>query len=322
MRFSAMGCLLLAGVLLAACSQTAGERGLPVAGKDGVRGATVQERRSDVLLRWARLGVRDATLISVSTPASLGAVPADVLSRLTELYRARDWQGFGAYAGQHIDAANWLAAAVRLGMVREVDWVVPYRLFDDPALAEGKIKRFLRERTAFSPADVEALHMDAGCLAGRVAGAALFVCSPRTLHRIDGGILLFFDGGTVPDYYHQYQVTNLATLKEIFDELAYREVRVRDAALVTGVADGTGTPVHAFLADEFADGLRRPDRFRGDAPPELWLLRDKVDDRMMAGDRASALSELRTAQSRHPDDRPLQLLADEAGRLPAARSTQ
>ena len=84
--------------------------------------------------------------------------------------------------------------------------------------------------------------------------------------------------------------------------------------MVNGVADGTAPPFAAYLADEFAEGLRTPELFRADEPPPLWLLRDGVDDKLSAGDARLALEEADKALQAQPDDRPLQLLKAEAER--------
>jgi len=316
-RLLCLACGLL--LLLPACRSNPEGARQPVIGKQGTEQAAVVERRSEVLARWARQGIRDAILLQIAGTDGLAPLPPGSVERLRQLQQAGDWQGFADYGRANLSAATWLSAAVRLGIVKEINWVTPYRLFDDLALAEPKLKKFLTTSSPLPAADVAAMKMEQGCLTGQAAGAILYVCSPRTLHKIDGPVLLFFDAGFSPIHYREYAQTNLASLKGLFDELSYRELRIQDAVAVSGVADGTA-PLHStYLADEFVEGLRKPELFKADLPPALWLLRDGVDDKLSAGDARLALEEAVKALQAHPDDRPLQLLKAEAERQTRSR---
>lgn len=298
-------------VLLSACSR---EKSVsyPVFGSDSLTEIALLERGSDALARWTGRGVKKGVVVLFGGASPLGALPADHLAKLQELMARHDREGIAKGNGTLYDSSNYLSAAIALGVVSEVNWIIPDRLFDDIPLAGDKVKAFLgKSGTILTPKEISALKMDAGCLSGTVGGARLYVCSPHTLHKIDTPLLITVTAGFFPGFAASHGSSNLRAVKTVYDELAFRQCRVRDLDVVYGTADG-GSPRQRYLADEFVEGAGSPKIFEADKPPELWTVRDTADNMLTGGEGRLVLDSLRKPLRKYPDDKPLRYMAAEA----------
>lgn len=292
-------------LLLMACSK---EEPAPVLGKDPVERIAVLEQRAAVLALWAEKGIEGSVLINVSPVDSLGYVSPGVIAHLRGLLKAREWESATEYCRTNLGPGNYLTAAISLGIVREVHWVIPFRLFDDIAMAGGKIRTFLHDSSPLSPATIAGMKMEYGSLTGPVHSGTLHVSSPRTLSKPTGPVLLMLDAGYLPAAYREQGVTNLASLRNLFEELAFRGLKIRSSAVIDGVAEGAVDPAYGYLAAEIVEGLKTPQWFRADAPPELWKLRDAADNMLAGGEDKLVVSSVEKSMGSFPADRPLRML--------------
>ncbi|MBI1922307.1 MAG: hypothetical protein HYS23_14625 [Geobacter sp.] len=293
---------------LVACTWRGTEPVAPVLGREPVDRALVLEQRAAAIAHWAEQGVKGAVLINASPIDSLGYVSPDVIDHLRRLIKAREWARAEEFCRMNLGPANYLTAAVKLGIVSEIHWVLPFRLFDDIVMAEGRIKAFLNEASTLPSEVISGMSMQDGSLTGPVVGGTLFVSSPRTLRKPATPVLLNVDAGFFPVSYHEYGITKLASLRNLFEELAFRELKVRAVTVASSVPEGVVSPEYGYLTAEIVEGLKTPQWFRAEAPPDLWKARDAVDDALSGGEAGLAAASAEAALKKHQGDQPLRML--------------
>lgn len=277
---SRAGALLLCCLALAALGGPAAVSGagptktaaLPILGVDPLPQGVVLENHDCALQHWLERGFRGAVLLHVDTHDDLRPVSADNLATLKALLDRGDIKGMarkgcGGRAGL-FNEGNFLSAAVALGVVREVVWVLPFRFLDDEAAAV-KLVKYLEE-AGFSRADRESFRLVDGWYRGAVRGTPVTLCEQERLPKIAEPVLLSFDADFIPFAAAARGRTPLGEVRALF--LALREARyeVRDAVLSHSVQGGFLPLELRWVADAVQETLRDPAIASAGRPPERW----------------------------------------------------
>ena len=224
-QFMAFALQLLALASLPGCRNST-----PVLGAQPMTDPFVVEEHCAALLRWAAQGIRDAVLVNVDTHDDFRLVPDARLGDLHELYRRKDWQGFAA-AGIPSDRSlygisNWIYAGARLGVFREVYWVIPFRIFEQPDPAA--LMRRLLQYCGFSAADFQTFSLADNRFSGTFRGIPITICGLQSLPDIREPLLLSLDVDFFPTYTSEYRVPYLRALHDAFAALYRKRYRIRD----------------------------------------------------------------------------------------------
>lgn len=292
--------MLCFACLLVSCTEKDEIKKYPVFGVDALDNVLLFESSGDVLPAWAEEGIRNAVLLHVSDADSLGVIPQPNIEKLKD----------AVYGEERLYTdTDYLYAASRLGIIRKIYWILPYRFFDDIISAENKIKQFLKDGGAFSAGDIDRMRMEFGCLTGRLSETDVAVCSPRTMHTLNEPVLLSIDTAFFPLYADGLQVSKLHAEKKLFDELAFRKIRIIRADIICNTENGRSRPRHRYLAFEFAEGIRNPQIFQAATPPDLWTHRDTAENMLSGGEDTMVLTYLAEPLKKHPQDIPLKTLS-------------
>jgi hypothetical protein len=301
--------IMVFGIAGISCTEKDNARDYPVFGTDPVFEIGKIQDSSEALIMWAERGIQDAVLVHVDAHDSLEFISPEKIEGIRGLIGSEKQETSGYSRGMLLNKSNYLYAAVQLGIVKEIYWVLPYRLFDDIPLAEKKIKELLKtEGSVFRDREIDAMKMQRGCLAGTLTGANIHVCSPRTLHAIKGPAVMDIDVGFFPVYADEYGVSKLRALKWFFDEITFRKIPVVHVSVSYGIEFGLTDPIHRYIGDETIEGIGNPQVFTADSPPELWKFRDMAENMISGGEDRRVVEYLKEPLLKYPDDLPLRMI--------------
>ena len=171
--------LLLLALQLAVCASLPGcRRSAPVFGKSPVESPLIVEDHSRALAVWAGRGITDAVLVNFDAHDDFRWIPDDKISRLSEIYSARDWSRFQAVDNQGDQSlyhlGNWIYAGARLGVFKEIFWVIPQSFFARED-AEKLLRNFLLN-IRFSAEDVQTFSLQDHRFKGSFRGMPVTIC--------------------------------------------------------------------------------------------------------------------------------------------------
>lgn len=296
--FISIICLLIVLLCLSACNNS---NLLPVLGSDPVKPLIVEDH-SQALAHWAEQGIQDAVLINFDSHDDIRRIPDSKVSRLKDMYRSRDWEGFkeaDSVADWGLfNVGNWIYAGARLGIFRKVYWVVPLSLFP-PQKKEHHLRQYLRSIN-FSVNDIKTFRMRNNHFSGSLHGIPFTICSPESLPSISGPLMLSIDSDFFPAYSEEYRKHYLAAMHRIFRSLFSRNYRIQGAAVSISVNGEYLRPHLRWLGDTAAMLIENPEIIEKQPSAMLSLLL-KLDNAYRDADASRILKLAEHYTSRDPE---------------------
>jgi len=272
----------------------------------------LHEAGSENLAEWLAAGYQSMPLVHVSARDALAYIPDEHLQTLQTLAKEGDLKTLrertGRVKGSLVDDTNYLFAAARLGVIREVYWVVPFRIVEQAGGGQ-RLKAFLRASSTFFPeSEIEAMRMFGGCLGGHLNGIPTRICSPSTLPSHPEPMILDIGLGFFPTYGYENSLSKLRGVKVFFDQLSGRGFRFTAPDIAYGSETAGLKPFHRYLAGDIASILSEPGILLQDSPPGVWLARDTAENMLSGEGYEEALEHLGGAMETFPDDDVLKVM--------------
>jgi tetratricopeptide (TPR) repeat protein len=269
----------------------AGTPSLPVLGKDAVANPLIVEDHSRALAYWAERGVRGAVLMNIDTHDDIRWIPDKKIDELRELYRQGNWQDIqraDTFSAKGLfNLGNWIYAGSRLGIFKEITWVVPFRYFAEGGTDEP-LRRFLAS-CGFNPGDIGSFVLRDRRFHGTFRGIPLTLCGLESLPVITEPLLLSIDADFFRTYSAQYRAAFLPALHTAFGALSRMNYRIQDAVVAYSINGDFLHPHHRWVGDTVAQILRKPGLV--DKPPsEQLLLLQKVENAYRSNNPAEVLA--------------------------------
>ena len=200
-----LGVLAGAG-LLAGCVATdpapSGRRPVdPVlVGQDPVPRVHLFENNSSALIAWRRAGVRERILVHLDGHGDLDWLPEETIVRLAaatpEELEDLELHPYSV-EGDTLDRFgiwNFIYPASRMGIVREMIWVVPDGTLGSLAAAQSLVRELLvRKLQMIQFEELRAMRFHPGMVRGEVLGLPITICELDNLPPIDEPVLLDID---------------------------------------------------------------------------------------------------------------------------------
>ncbi len=291
-------CPLIALLNLSACDNS---KPFPVLGSDPVKPLIVEDH-SQALAHWAEKGIRDAVVIHFDAHDDTRRIPDSKISRLKEMYMSRDWEGFkeaDSVADWGLfNVGNWIYAGTRLGIFKEVYWVVPYKLFSTQN-NDLSLREFLKS-IKFSAGDIKTFRMSNNNFRGSLHGIPFTICSPESLPSISEPLLLSVDTDFFPVYSDEYRKHNLKTLHRIFRSLFSRNYRTQGAVVSYSVNGEYLRPHLRWVGDAASMIVENPEMIEK-RPSDMLTLMLKLDNAYRAADASRILKLAEHYTSRYPE---------------------
>ncbi len=301
-----MSFLLTAVLLLLflSCTERVNKR-YPVIGVDSVTDVGVMETHSDALLRWMKMGIRDAILINVDTHDDIRRIPDEKIERLAELYRRQDWEALeraDSLADKSLyNIGNFIYAAARLGIVRELYWVIPFAKFATPDPLGG-VKRLL-ETYSFPEESIRSFALIDGCARGSFYGIPVSVCGIEQLPEIREPLILSIDVDFYPPMPVDYRVDRATSLRMLFLSLFRQNYRLMDTVVAYSVRGGYLRPYQRWMGDATIEILKKPSLIN--SMPEIWSILSAADYYLKSEKYGELLGFLEGVRTKYPSSLPL-----------------
>ena len=158
------------------------------------------ENHSSALMAWRDADVRDRVVVHLDGHADFDWLPDETIARLAaaEPGRLGEYE-VHPYAMDDRTLAgfsiwNFIYPAVRLGMVRELIWVVPDgTLSDDTAARKLVRERLVYKMQMISLDEARQLRITNGVIRGQILGTPVYICELADLPALDEPVLLDID---------------------------------------------------------------------------------------------------------------------------------
>jgi tetratricopeptide (TPR) repeat protein len=283
--------MLVLFAVLNARDTCGGQPLLPVLGKDAVANPLIVEDHSEALAHWAKRGVRGAVLINFDAHDDIRWIPDVKIGDLREFYRRGDWQHFrqaDTFANEGLyNVGNWIYAGARLGVFREIYWVLPVPYFAE-GISESRLRQFLAS-CGFSAEDVQSFTLRNNQFRGSFRGIPFTLCGLESLPVITEPLLLSIDTDFFRTYSTQYRAAFLPALHAVFGALSRMNYRIGDAVVAYSINGDFLHPHHRWVGDTVALILGKPGLIN-DPPSEPLLLLQKIENAYRANNPTEMLA--------------------------------
>jgi tetratricopeptide (TPR) repeat protein len=192
----------LAALLVGGCAP--GDRRDAASGTESPLGAGpavhLLESHASALVVWAAAGVRDRVVVHLDARPGVDWLPDDTIARMAAA-EPLELAALAADPGEALgdalarfSSSNFLYAAARLGIAREVVWVVPDATFDLPDARMRLVRDVLVARLqGVTPDEARGFRDESGRMRGRINDVALTICRLADLPDLPDGVLLDVD---------------------------------------------------------------------------------------------------------------------------------
>ncbi len=263
-------------ILLPSCSRDEKSR-YPVPGLDPLKEVGIMEDHSEALVRWMKKGIRKAILINVDTHDDIRWIPVRKVKRLAELYRKQDWQALeraNSTADEGLyNVGNFIYAAAKLGIIRELYWVIPYAKFSTPDPLGG-VKKLL-ETYSFPEESIRSFALIDGCARGSFYNIPVSICGIERLPEIREPVILSFDIDFYPPMPVDYRVDRATSIRILFQALFRQNYKLMDTVVAYSVRGGYLRPYQRWMGDATIEILKKPTLIN--SMPETWSILSAAD---------------------------------------------
>lgn len=297
-------CLLTFGAILSTgCSPKDKSWPYPVLGRDSIDQVEVFEDHSDVLASWARKGIKGATLINIDAHDDIRWRSDENIDRLRRLHKLGAWdaiQGASRWGDNRLyDMGSFIYAAARMGIIKEVYWIIPYPIFARPE-PEDMLWALLRS-SRLPDSDIEGFSTDRGCFRGRAHGIPLNICGIESLPSLKRPVVLSIDSDFFPVMAEKYDTDIPTAIERVFEGMYKQQYPIQHSFVAYSV-NGNYTPVsHRWLGEWIRNMVSEPQAV-GAPPPDIWLIFEHVDYMLKTRRSSSLLDYLTKALDRFGDD--------------------
>ncbi len=228
---------------------------------------------------WTQNGAKDRTLVHISYMDGLAPLDENILKSLKDTAGKGDSDkllsmgnvsdGKPAYS-----AENTVFAATRLGLVKDVYWVIPSLTSLTKESLDG-FKEHLKKTYPSQSQEFDKLVLNGKVASGTISGIPVFIVSLQDLPKIDKPVLLDIDLSFFSDIYLDEKKTRILSLVSGFFKTLQESGLSSDMVSISASNKNGLVPYKfRFLADYFAELFANPKMLNG-APPKLWL--DRAD---------------------------------------------
>lgn len=288
----------------------------PILGVDPLKQGTMMEDHACALRHWVEQGISDAVLLHIDTHDDFRTLRPGVAESLNSLRAHADLPsltpaGCGG-TSDLFNEGNFVRAAVALGVVKEVVWVVPFTFLSETD-AGDRLQRYLRQ-AGFSAVERESFRLADGFYRGVVANVPLTICVQEHLPHLGESILLSIDADFFPFAAFYRGFTALSEIRALFSALREARYAVRDVVLSYSVQDGYLPVGLRWIGEAVVELLRDPSLVQSKDPPERWKALQQLALLKTRGEKGEAelLDRALELLANQPHDPALLLYAAEA----------
>ena len=281
-----------------------GDEGSP-AGAPDVPVIHLFENHSSALIAWRRAKVNDRVLVHLDGHADIDWLPEETVARIAAAHpdELSDLE-LHPYAIDDTTLSrfgiwNFIYPAARMGLVREVVWVVPDGTLRNHADAARLVREIVLEKMQMIPLqEARSLHLSGITIQGVLFGVPITICQLADLPSFAEPVLLDVD----LDYFTTRSAVTQEVLtrpwispENLVHQLAQKGLRTDRVTLSLSTLGGYLPPSSRWLARDLKDRLRRIEPFDAEE-------RRQAQARVEEGDIQGAVARYRDMAARQPSD--------------------
>lgn len=226
----------------------------------------VHEKHSSALVAWRQDGVSDRIVVHLDAHADFDWLPDETVARMAATLPAE----LGSLESDpfrpdpnpltRFGTGNFLYAAARLGILRELVWVVPDGTFDEAGARRRLVDDVLVGRMQMvSEEEARSFRAEGNRLRGTLLGVPVTICTLADLPEIAEPVLLDID----LDFFTVRSALSPSVdaspwilPREVFAALDARGIRAEVATVSLSTMSGSVPPEARWLGDEIRSRLR------------------------------------------------------------------
>jgi tetratricopeptide (TPR) repeat protein len=294
--------ILLALQLLAYANLPGCKANLPVLGKSFIPDALLVEDHCEVLGYWAKRKVTEAVLVNLDLHDDFRWIADSKIEELRSIARRQDWQRFqtagNASENGLYHIANWIYAGAKLGMFKEIIWVIPHNYLaqENPCAVLGRMLQTVQ----FSDEDIRTFTLNENRFQGTFYGIPVTICGIEALPTIHQPILLSICMDFFPAFSINHRSSFLNSLALVFEALYTMNYQIQDAVVSYSVnGDYYLQPHHRWIGDTTGKILNSPELIRNPPSEQLNVLQ-QIEDAYRAANGQEMLALVKSGLSRYP----------------------
>ncbi|MGH9390975.1 MAG: hypothetical protein ACRD1Z_15265, partial [Vicinamibacteria bacterium] len=266
---------LAASVLLGLLAGCTGDRpkepprlGAARVGQQPILNIHLYENHSSALIAWRQEGVRERVVVHLDAHADLDWLPDETIAHiaaslpgeLSEL-EMRPYAMDGTEMSRFC-SRNFLYPAARLGIVRELFWVVPDGTFEEPSFAERlALDVLVGGMQMVTEEEAKGLRVEGKRIRGRLLGLPVTICELDDLPDLEEPVLLdidldFFTTRSAIDA--NVGASPWIFPKAVIEALGRRGIRTDVVTVSLSTMGGCVPPESRWLGRALKDRLRAP----------------------------------------------------------------
>ncbi|MFP4265395.1 MAG: hypothetical protein ACLFRC_06285, partial [Desulfonatronovibrionaceae bacterium] len=215
----------------------------------------VVQDHSQALPHWARLGIRNATLINFDAHDDMRRIPEQKMEALRLIYCSGDAAALEEAGGPGntglYNIGNFIYAAVGLGIVQEVYWVIPFTYFQDDH--PGRLLRQFMLDYGFPRDVVNTFELSEGVYTGIYMGIPVTLCSLENLPGAKKRFLVSLDADFLPAHAEWHGCDRLTSMERLFSALRDSRIQMNDFLISYSVNGGYLSVLDRWLIPACSD---------------------------------------------------------------------
>lgn len=303
-------------MLLVAPLAGCGERnvtvdGPPVAalvGVEPVPAVHLFENHSTALVAWRGANARDRIAVHLDGHSDFDWLPDATVARIAAAAPREmanlELHPYALDGSTHsrFGIWNWLYAAARLGMIRELVWVVPGGTLADRASVSALVQDLILAKIQMvTPEEAHGIRAEGRSIRGTLLGVPLTICELPDLPKFDEPVLLDID----LDFFTtrsaaSQEVTSSPWVgpDEVIETLVRKGIRSELVTLSYSTLGGYLPPGSRWIGPALQERLKRP-AARRSGSDAAWLAAEQAGE---GADPAPAVSAFRALTVSHSDE--------------------
>lgn len=257
---------------------------------------------------WVQNGIKDRTLVRLSSFDGMTPVDDATVAKLKSLADAGRTDelraaGDAASGNKLYDASSTVYVANRLGVVKEVVWVVPLFLSVTKEDLDG-FKKFLSEHYPKIKDEVSAIRLEGNTGTGTLYGMPVRIIGLQDLKAPSGPVILDVDASYFVQLYSSEKDTpSLKFIAGMFALLRRAGISSDAVSIATSGEDGRAPLKFRAFAVYLKELLKDPGMIDTKTPPALWTERAAAW-KAEQSDPELAVPIYKNIASKFPDDAP------------------
>ncbi|MFC1524497.1 tetratricopeptide repeat protein [Thermodesulfobacteriota bacterium] len=228
-------------------------------GQDICDHLVVMENHKQALSHWAAKGVRNAVLVNLDAHDDIGRISPEKMDQIGGILARVADDGTNKLSrdlGTLVGDADFIYAAAKFGIVREVYWVVPFFFQQTPDI-KGRLINMLGE-FGFSLQDIGTFTMRGDRFSGEIDGISLHLCDLDSLPEFQEPVLLSIDVDFIPVMAANTGERLIDAVRGIVNGLARKEFQVGDVSIAYSSDGAYVSTCHRWVGDLIVDLLGHP----------------------------------------------------------------